>query len=214
MTKIKKKNAKPLRSIDDAWFRRALEDAGITSRKLANILDVDPSGISRLLAGNRNLQIDEAAIIAKHINRPFMEVCKKAGIPLDKISPEESGNVRISALIDTDGLVLPTPPKNTPFVTAPSDVPTDTVAARCDATAQDVQMYDGWVLFYAPLAYASPDAVGRLCVVRVEGQDSDRACFVHRGYEPGRYTLISPKGEEMKSVKLITASPVSWIRLP
>lgn len=53
------------------WIREGLEKPGKTQRGLATALGVDPSAISRLLAGTRQLRVAELPVIAAYLDSPI-----------------------------------------------------------------------------------------------------------------------------------------------
>lgn len=56
--------------MDTDWIREGLKRAGKSQRGLAAYLGLDPSAISRLLAGERLLKADEVARIAAYLSVP------------------------------------------------------------------------------------------------------------------------------------------------
>ena len=65
--------------VDSNWFRRKFEEKGTSYRAFARAHDMDPSAVSRMLTGQRQMQRDEAAAIALFIGAPLNEVLKHAG---------------------------------------------------------------------------------------------------------------------------------------
>lgn len=53
------------------WIRDGLEKPGKTQRGLASALGVDPSAISRLLAGTRQLRAAELPVVAAYLDSPI-----------------------------------------------------------------------------------------------------------------------------------------------
>lgn len=53
------------------WIRDGLEKPGKTQRGLATALGVDPSAISRLLAGTRQLRAAELPVVAAYLDSPI-----------------------------------------------------------------------------------------------------------------------------------------------
>lgn len=57
--------------MDTGWIREGLKRSGKTQRGLAAFLGIDPSGVSRLLAGDRSLKADEVTRIASYLGVPL-----------------------------------------------------------------------------------------------------------------------------------------------
>ena len=70
-----------------AWIRDGLEQPGKTQRGLAQALGLDPSAISRLLTGGRQLRAAEVPVVASYL---------ESDVP-DSLSPSASGAARRTA---------------------------------------------------------------------------------------------------------------------
>lgn len=80
-------------------------------------------------------------------------------------------------------------------------------------------MFDGWLFFFRDAKDMTPDAVGRLCVVRLAGVDGMRLRWVQRGYHEGHWTLtglcFGPQGagnDGIEEGRIISAAPILWMR--
>ena len=75
--------------IDTEWFIAKIQNRHESLRKFSKMLvgrhgeKLDPSAVSLMLRGKREMRIDEAKQIAKLLNVPLLEVITKATGPID-----------------------------------------------------------------------------------------------------------------------------------
>lgn len=67
-------------SMDGHWFQDQLRRSGRTQAELARALGVDPSAISKLFKGERQLKLVEASHLARFLNLAYDEVVRRAGV--------------------------------------------------------------------------------------------------------------------------------------
>lgn len=65
--------------VDQRWFQNQLQDKHISQRKLAKMLDLDPSAVSLMFKGRRKMTAAEAAELARLLNVSVDEILTRAG---------------------------------------------------------------------------------------------------------------------------------------
>lgn len=199
------------RRVNKLWFDQQLSRKDVSQAKLAKYMRLDKSSVTRILQGQRSVKVEEAAQIAKFLGQPLMDVMEHLGLDPKDLTPRESGLVRISGYIDEHGKVHTKAVRGAGYVTAPPDVPDDTVALRYHTALTPLDLLDGRTLFYEPRDTVSADAIGRLCVVQLVNGDQ-HVCFVRRSHSRGSYVLVSEMGDTRREEVLTSASPVLWIQ--
>jgi transcriptional regulator with XRE-family HTH domain len=63
--------------IDSDWFYRQLDGNGRSLRDMARVLGLDPSGVSRMLRGERKMSADEQDGIADYLGVSIVEVAAR-----------------------------------------------------------------------------------------------------------------------------------------
>lgn len=192
----------PKLSIDTQWFKDRMADVGISQRKLADMIELDHSLLSRTFDGKRRLQLSEAGLLAVHLHVAPEEVIRRAGIQ----APWSDRTAKYTHIIDRQGR-LTAIAKWGLTTEAPPRFPSNGLVARVQDTGS---LYDGWSVFWAPRSRIDVDSIGKLCVVTLaDGTMALR--FVRQGYEPGSYNLTRLEGEGEENAALTATSPVLWI---
>lgn len=158
--------------INKLWFVNQLKNQGKTGYQMAKALKLDPSAVSHMLNGDRKMELREAAIIAKFIGQSVTTVMEQAGIPLSRISPKETGMMRVFGTVNAKGDVSMEAPHEAPYVTAPANIPNHGIALRYMTEGTAFEYANGWVIYYEPLTDIPLDAIGLLCVVKVAGENN------------------------------------------
>ena len=198
-------------NVDGAWFKDELARIDSSVRRLAKHLHMDPSAVSRRFKGEHKITLEEAAEIAKYIGQPLMTVIHKAGLPESAVTRQGSGFIKITEITDPSGIIYTNPDSRGEFVQGPADAPDDTIAIRFDVHSSPVEHMDGWVAFYVAHNAVSHDSVGRLCVVELPDEQF-AIRIVKRVRERGMYRLISMAGIDCGVEKILSASPILWIK--
>lgn len=66
--------------VDIGWFQGQLADRGLSQRKLAAYMGLDPGAVSLMLHGKRRMSADEVAAIARLLGVDPAEVLMHAGV--------------------------------------------------------------------------------------------------------------------------------------
>lgn len=197
-----------MRQMDTKWFKDQIRDTKQTQRKLAQFLKLDPSAVTLMFSGRRDVTLEEAAKIAQFLGQPLMEILRRAGIPDDVVN--RKNRINVVGSVDENDSIHPT--KDSAFLSKPHELPehAEAVVYKTAMTQKDIM--DGWVFFYVPSEDVSVEAVGRLCVVLAEHDDKPKVRFVRRRYSTGLFAVSRLNSTDHEEVKLQYAAPVCLIR--
>lgn len=73
--------------VDRKWFQERLDRKGLTLRKTAALVGIDPAALSRTLKGNRRMKLDEVAKIATVLEVTPSDVLAHMERPIDGGKP-------------------------------------------------------------------------------------------------------------------------------
>src|SRR5690606_9931014 len=172
----------PASRIDTDWFTAKLADRQMSQRQLAKRMGVDPSAVSLMFRGRREMRMTEAAEIANLLGVPVAEVLQHAGLEVDS-----AGNRTCPIVGFIDGAGEGADPsawrRAVGRPTCPPDPPKNAVALRRGTTGTRPELVDGWIVVTTPPQGLDPEAVNRLCVVKIRtGVTLVR--HLRRGYKP------------------------------
>jgi hypothetical protein len=74
-------------TVDKDWFVREIEDKCGSMRSFAKRMDLDVSAVSRMLSGQRKIQLAEAASMSIILAVPVEEIMTRAGLMPQKRRP-------------------------------------------------------------------------------------------------------------------------------
>lgn len=203
-------------SVNARWFQDQLRLRGLTQRNLARVLGVDPSAVSNVLSGKREMKLEEATALAKLFALPLDEILINAGIK----PPASSGPtaVKIVGWVDENlrvhlGEVRGA--KTAPLPSFGGGGARGVQALRFQANGGQVSAFlDGTVVYFRDVKSVLPDILGKLCVVKVRGEEWLRVAVVKRAYSAGHWSLEGPSGTIVaQDVVFDAASPVLWMRM-
>lgn len=78
-------------AVDKTWFEQRMARSGLSLRRLAERIDLDPSALSRTLNAKRKMTLSEAQKIARILDASFEEVSAHANVSKHKTPAGESG---------------------------------------------------------------------------------------------------------------------------
>jgi len=196
------------------YFVNAIRDNQISQRQLAGKMGMDPSALNLALRGKRRLQLDEAARLSKLLSLPLDDVLYNAGVELPPEQGKGKGvSVPVTGYVDAEFRVhagaTPGPRK----VEAPPVPLRGLEALRIRTAASSADAWDGAILYFRPMEDVEAESIGRMCIVLTAA--GDRLVRVLRqGYVRGTYNLAHLNGGLVdEAVKVVSASPVVWMRL-
>lgn len=196
----------PDSAINTAWFLDKLAAIELSQSRLAEKLGLDKGAVSLMLRGKRKMSVQEAGQIAFILGAPVDEVLRHAGV--EETPAGARNKVRVTGWIDAAGEVHHGAAMGPKAVSAPPGVDDNCEALR----AQTGGPFDGWLMFYRPSKNVSPDAVGRMCVVKAANAEPLLVRVVGRGFEAGYFTVADWSGARTENVRLASASPVLWMQ--
>lgn len=172
--------------INKPFFQGAIAEKGTTQRRLAMDMGLDPSALSLVFSGRRQMKLLEAASISRLLGIPLSEVLCNAGI-----DPPKANAVPLRGFVDNHGEVhMLDKPEG--IVDCPVEMPEGALAIQCRTAMSGLEFMDGWLLFLPPPASngsaVAPDAVGRLCIVKKES-GLTLLGYLKRGYQAGKFNV-------------------------
>lgn len=191
--------------VNTRWFRERLAERDMSMRRLAKLLELDPSAVSLMLRGKRTMTADEANRISGLLTIPVTEVLAQAGIPIE----EDARSFPVKAWVDARGALHTITAKNARRVVGPRDVPGAGLAVQIRAAEL---ASDGWVLFSGAFDARADAFIDRLCIVELAG-NGHVVATLKRGYDDEKYNLVPYTGAAtIENVAVKAAAPVLWIR--
>ena len=200
-------------TIDKKWFLKLLDERQISVRGLARHMDLDASAVSRMLSGQRKMQMDEARTIAHFLRAPVSEVMKHAGVSVDLDGLPT--RIMLAAVIGEDGYVE--------RLKDPRPLPQDVIdkaqavirragnshiiAAQIRASKGPLSIWDDAVVLFRPTEIVEPSAIGSLAICRNRDTNQQAMVRVIRARKTGEATVQRSDGA-LKECTLDTASPV------
>lgn len=199
-------NTKLQPQFNKEWFVNRLQALKISQRKLAKMIDLDPSAVTLMFTGRRKITPDEVHQIAGIFNVPVTEVMRHAGVDVT----DDVRKVKIKGYIGEKSRV--TLIESTPVDTAiaPADVPNDSF---CLQVRHPGATNDGWLIFVSGEKTTAQSLIDRPALVSME-DGSLVTCLIRRGYKPNTSNIYPLNGaaEPYENQKIEWASPVLWIR--
>lgn len=98
-------NSAQSRAMYREWLHKGLKQPGKTQSRLAEILGVDQSAISRMISGKRNIRADELPKIARYIEKePPLTEKRGKGIPVRRV--EVLGSIQAGVWREVDVAIM------------------------------------------------------------------------------------------------------------
>ena len=193
------------KKINTKWFRERLAENDMSMRRLAKLLELDPSAVSLMLRGKRTMTAEEANKISGLLTISVTEVLSQAGIPIE----DDARQMQVKAYISAAGTLHPITTKNLRRVNAPRDVPANGLAVQIRAPEL---LTDGWIVFAGAFDTRVEALIDRLCIVDVVGNGYVLGTL-KRGYDDERYNIAPFSGGQVfDNVAAKAVAPVLWIR--
>ncbi|MEI7669978.1 MAG: hypothetical protein WCJ33_07840 [Pseudomonadota bacterium] len=122
--------------------------------------------------------------------------------------PSGETKARVTGMVNAKGEVLAAVSNAIRFAEAPKELPGAAIAVRVEDS--NSPQY-GWTYFYVPTSSVDIAAVGKLSVCGLEN-GSTLVRFITQGFERGKYNLIAMDSTMTENVKLISATPILWVK--
>lgn len=192
-------------TINETYFKKAMQNAGMSLRQLAKHMGKDHSGVSLMFRGRREMRMSEAADIARLLNLSLTDVLKNAGMPL-----AGENTVPVVGFADGDGEVHMLDEDERYELPLPEGLPPCS-ALVCRTSMSPLELMDGWTLFFDQPAAPTPEHLNRWCVVQVRNGPT-LLRHLRRGYRPDTFNLLADKGPTIADARLEWAASVVLIR--
>lgn len=198
-------------TIDRDWFLQQLESKHKSVRGLARHLDLDASAVSRMLAGQRRMKMEEANRIAVFLGAPIREVLAHAGVAIDLDG--QPTRILLAATIDEEGYMHrlndPRPLPQAVIERAQAAIGkrnVKVIAAQIIASKGPLAVMDDAVVLFAATDIVEPSAIGTMAICRTKKGEQFLG-RVLRARKTGEAFCICPAGREGETL-LVTAAPV------
>ena len=174
-------NTKTNTDFNKEWFVGRLQALKISQRKLAKMINLDPSAVTLLLNGRRGMKTDELYQIANILNVTVAEVMRHAGLDVS----DGVRKVKITGAIGDKSRVTFFDHKPLDTAIAPADVPNDSF---CLQVRQPNFSNDGWLIFVSGEKTTAQNLIDRPALVELE-DGTQMTCLIRRGYKAGTSNL-------------------------
>jgi plasmid maintenance system antidote protein VapI len=208
--------------VNRRYFEEKIAGLGLSHRKFAAKIQLDHVLISRILAGIRPITLEEAATFARLFEVSVEEIMLQAGIKsaadLHKAGTVHAGEIAIKGWVDGELRIHWEAPKGSKTAPRPEGNggrARDVQVVRFQTGGTRLDAMDGALAYFRGQRDLAPDAIGRQCVVKIVGDESNGSllCVVKRGYREGTYNLMALNGETITENAFVeSASPVLWIK--
>lgn len=189
-------------SVDTAWFVARLRSKRLSVRKIAILVGIDASSMSRVIRGRQPLRIEQATKVARLLEVSLYELLRRAGT-----EPPAEG-MTLPLVGSLNGALDITIGKHPPVASMPI-FEQSAVGLICDDSSSS---FYGWIFAYVPAAAIQPSAIGRLSVVHLKGGRMFIR-FLKPGLHSDRFDLVPLSGHTLRDVDdVCSASPVLHIR--
>jgi len=187
------------------WIAEGLKKPGKGKRKLADALGVDPSAVTRILDGTRQVKLHELPKIAAYLEEPAPE---SDGFYEPEATYEEGpGTVPVRGYVGAGAMAFYLPQEvELDRVEAPPGSTDATIALEIRGTSLG-ELFDRWLVFLDDIRTpVTPDLIGKTCVVGL----TDGRVLVKKLKRAGGglFDLLSNTEEPIRSVAVEWAARV------
>lgn len=204
---------KPKSLIDKDWFITTLESKEKSLRGLARHMELDVSGVSRMLSGQRKMKMTEANKIAQFLGMHVSEVLRHSGVELEEGS--EPSRILLAATINETGQVkkvmepMHLPQSIMDRAQAAITIRTGTgriIAAQVRALKGPLALLDDAVMLFGHTDRVEADAIGSLSICR-NREGEQILAKIERARKTGEARVICTDNN-VREFTLHTATPI------
>lgn len=210
----------PAPNLNVRWFKDQMARVGLLAKDVAEQMEINPTVLSHIFSGRRNLKLREASKLASILQVPLADVLANAGVDdIDQSVEVMAVNATSQQVVPVKGWVNSSleiiwqTPKD--LKNAPNPLPNHKlVCVRCQTASGAFEGLDGALVYFYDVSPGTfdPESLGRLCVVEFDGKSYLR--ILKRGYISGRHNLAMFNGQPAEEgVHVTTATPVVWMKL-
>ncbi len=200
--------AKTSNKFNITWFKEKCKEQNLSQTELAKELGLAPSGLTHVIKGRRKLKAQEAPILARLFRCPIEEVLSNAGFGIQGL---EARSLDVGGYVDgrlNIHLGKISGPKKAPFVEGQ-----DIKVLRLQTTGTRYEGMDGCLVYYREESTVNLECLGKISVVRVQGEKDLKLRILKKGYEPGAFNLLDLNGELLESnIIAKSSSLVLWMK--
>lgn len=196
------------------WFKDRCRALGITQRVIAEKMKLNPATVTAMFSGDRKIQMNEAVELARLLRTDLDEVLAAAGIS-SATGVARRGAITIIGWVGADGRVREGGVMGPRTAPAPSGEAggAQVRVLRYQTTGTPLGALDGALIYYPETSGVPVDALGRMCVVGVDGGGM-MVGTMGRGYVSGTFNLTDMSGRLIaESISVNWAGPVIWLKL-
>lgn len=192
------------KKVNTRWFTDKLTEQGYSMRRLAALLDLDPSAVSLMLRGMRKMTPGEAAQISGIIRVPVTEVLRQAGIRV----LDDAHEIPQHGWVDASGIVQKNIGPSRLF-SVPADVPTNGMAVQVRGANLP---NDGWVVFTGPYDDRVAFLLDRVALVKLKNGQQVLGTVRRGSQEELHHVSPFTGGAVIENAKVSAIAPVLWIK--
>lgn len=159
-----------------------------------------------MTSGERRAQPSDVLKWAEILQVPALFMFEKFGVRIPMPTVPIIGAVR------RGGRVAQFAPKDIRRTDGPVSSAPDMVALIVETADTELGLYDGATLYYEPADGMRPDAIGRLCVVKMADHPAPVVGVLDRGTIDKARVRVWGDTETVESRHLTSATPVRWMR--
>jgi hypothetical protein len=198
----------PTKAPNDALFQQWLDQAGLSRAALSRALnDKNQNLLTKILNGDRQCTIGEAAFLSARLKVPFANVVQALGydVPSDQVD--------IVGTVTGTGRVSDYPPNEHRVAAAPPDAPPGMVALDMQTSDSRLALYNGTLLYYVPAPGVLPGAIGHASVIRIGEEPAAMVGLIDKASTISRAAIRGLDGKTIRETsQLVSASPIEWMR--
>jgi hypothetical protein len=204
-------------AVDSPWIEAKMREAGLSLRKLAKLMDMDPTRLHHLIKGKRHSRLVEMYELARQLHVSGDEMARRLGVDVRGVG--SSRVVRVRNVVGADLDLRSVGPGD--IISAPWPPGVDARSAeswqavRVEGVASRLAPIDGAVIYYRARHALPPpgEFLGRVCVVRTNGLPA--ALRVVRATKAaGKFDLCDLDGSVVEAARSVSSvSPIEWVRV-
>lgn len=195
------------------WIAERLKAVGLRRKDLAAVLGVDPSAITQMIAGRREVRVAEVPKMARALNLADPEIWS-----LLEATQGETAAPQLLPVVGYVGAGAEVVPfddhamgDGIDKIEAPPGASADAVAVLVRGSSMEPVYREGDVIVYERRADDLAALLNRECVVALD----DGRVYIKqllRGSAAGLWTLVSWNAPPIADVRIVWAAPIAWIK--